>query len=139
MSNLDMSTGPQQEVAGTLPNNYSLGGGNMKADPKVPINTVPNPEAGRDDVNTGGRGGDELRQETQAHVSSTPYNIVKERIEERQDVLTSSIYSVLYQCRISTCPLTSLTCTQVLTSPISRSTLRSPVLTSPMSKGREFQ
>lgn len=69
MSNLDQSTGPQQEVAGTLPNNFSLGGGNMKADPKVPTNVVPNPEAGRDNVNTGGRGGDVLRQEVQAHVS----------------------------------------------------------------------
>lgn len=64
-----MSSGPQQEAAGTLPNNYSLGGGNMKADPKVPLNTVSNPEAGRDDVNTGGRGGDVLRQEVHAHVS----------------------------------------------------------------------
>ncbi len=68
MSNLNMSSGPQQEVAGTLPNNYSLGGGNMKADPKVPTNTIPNPEAGRDDVNTGGRGGDVLHQPVHAHV-----------------------------------------------------------------------
>lgn len=74
MSNADTSTGPQQEVAGTLPNNFSLRG--MKADYKVPVDVVPNPEAGRDDVNTGGRGGDVLRQETQAHVSplSSPTN-----------------------------------------------------------------
>lgn len=69
MSNLNMSFGPQQEIAKSLPINYSLGGGNMKADPKEPVNVVPNPEAGRDDVNTGGRGGDVLRQETQSHVS----------------------------------------------------------------------
>lgn len=68
MSYLDMSSGPQQEVAGTLPNNYSLSGGNMKAEPKVPTNVVPNPEAGRDDVNTGGRGGDVLQQEVHSHV-----------------------------------------------------------------------
>ncbi|GAC75447.1 hypothetical protein L1887_60620 [Cichorium endivia] len=74
MSNLNMSSGPQQEVAGTLPNNYSLGGGNMKADPKVPINTIPNPEAGRDDVNTGGRGGDVLRQPVHAHDIDIPAN-----------------------------------------------------------------
>ncbi|TKY87925.1 hypothetical protein EX895_003021 [Sporisorium graminicola] len=74
MSNVRTSTGPQQEVAGTLPNNYSLGGGNMKADYKVPLNAVPNPEAGRDDVNTGGRGGDVLRTETQAHDIDLPAN-----------------------------------------------------------------
>ncbi|GAC97985.1 hypothetical protein PHSY_005573 [Pseudozyma hubeiensis SY62] len=46
----------------------------MKADYKVPLDTVPNPEAGRDDVNTGGRGGDVLRQETQAHDIDLPPN-----------------------------------------------------------------
>ncbi|SNX87343.1 uncharacterized protein MEPE_06053 [Melanopsichium pennsylvanicum] len=74
MSNIDISSGPQQEVAGTLPNKYSLGGENMKADPKVPIDTVPNAEAGRDDVNTGGRGGDELRQEVHSHDIDLPEN-----------------------------------------------------------------
>ncbi|EST07111.1 hypothetical protein PSEUBRA_003267 [Kalmanozyma brasiliensis GHG001] len=67
------SSGPQQEIAGTLPNNFSLRN-NMKADPKVPLNAVPNPETGRDDVNTGGRGGDVLRQETQAHDIDLPPN-----------------------------------------------------------------
>ena len=51
----------------------------MKADPKVPLNAVPNPEAGRDDVNTGGRSGDVLRTETQAHVSLSTGSKVFER------------------------------------------------------------
>ncbi|KIS66265.1 uncharacterized protein UMAG_05265 [Mycosarcoma maydis] len=74
MSNVRTFTGPQQEVAGTLPNNYSLGGGNMKADYKVATNIVPNTEARWKDVNTRGRGGDVLRQETQAHEIDLPPN-----------------------------------------------------------------
>ncbi|KAJ1036150.1 hypothetical protein NDA18_000016 [Ustilago nuda] len=41
----------------------------MKADPKEPVNVVPSPEAGRYEVNTGDRGDDVIRKETQAHVS----------------------------------------------------------------------
>ncbi|SOV01780.1 uncharacterized protein UDID_08076 [Ustilago sp. UG-2017a] len=39
----------------------------MKADLKEPVNVVPSPEAGRYEVNTGDRGGDVIRKETQAH------------------------------------------------------------------------
>lgn len=140
MSNLDMSSGPQQEAAGTLPNNYSLGGGNMKADPKVPINTVPNPEAGRDDVNTGGRGGDELRQEVHAHVSvpSPAVSCCDATIEaspySAEMVLTTEPFPF---CRTSTFPPTNHTCTPALTRPTSRCTLPSRALTSPGSnRGR---
>ncbi|EPQ27115.1 uncharacterized protein PFL1_05397 [Pseudozyma flocculosa PF-1] len=66
------STGPQQEVAGTLPNNYSLG--STKADYKVPTNTVPNdtPAGADGQTTTGGRGGDTLRDGLQNHEVEMP-------------------------------------------------------------------
>ncbi|KAN0063753.1 hypothetical protein ACQY0O_003803 [Thecaphora frezii] len=68
------STGPQQEVAGTLPNNYSLGV--TKADSKVPTDTVPNqtPAGANGQSTTGGKGGDTLRNELQSHEIDKPAN-----------------------------------------------------------------
>lgn len=126
------SSGPQQEVAGTLPNNFSLRN-NMEADPKVPVNVVPNPEAGRDDVNTGGRGGDVLRQETQAHVSA-PFPTSDPSIRVDTVETRDADEMRLERNRTSICPQTSRTTTPGPTSRTARCTLPTRVLISPTSK-----
>lgn len=137
MSNVRTFTGPQQEVAGTLPNNYSLGGGNMKADYKVATNIVPNTEARWKDVNTRGRGGDVLRQETQAHVCCPNSHSTPRRCHAQARLLTAFFFGRLLVaacCRRLIFLQTSLTCMQAQMNPTTRCTHLTKALTSRMCK-----
>ena len=62
--------GPAQEIAGTLPNNFSLG--QTKAESKGEENLVPNPENGNETLSTLGRGEERIRQPIHSHDVDLP-------------------------------------------------------------------
>ncbi|PWN37527.1 uncharacterized protein FA14DRAFT_159545 [Meira miltonrushii] len=66
----EQANGPAQEIAGTLPNNFSLG--QTKAESKGEENTIPNPEGNNEGLSTLGRGGDQIRQPIHSHDIDIP-------------------------------------------------------------------
>ena len=66
----EQPNGPAQEIAGTLPNNFSLG--QTKAESKGEENLIPNPESGNESLSTLGRGGDQIRQPIHSHDVDLP-------------------------------------------------------------------